>query len=121
MKIQELFDLLAASQDFLGIFEGVESPSQLVSRFERLKREDADGILQDLNALRIATVSALEANLELGGSLGNTDEDEPSDLEAALSGFPEFASEDDERETGNPPNEPSTNPPPTTKKENPSS
>ena len=121
MKIQDLFDLLAASQDFLGIFEGVESPSQLVSRFERLKREDADGILQDLNALRIATVSALEANLELGGSLGDTDDDEPSDLETALGGFPEFTSEDDDEGSGSPQNEPAVNPSPTIKKENPSS
>ena len=120
MKIQELFDLLTASQDFLGIFEGVESPSQLVSRFERLKRENVDGILQDLNTLRIATVSALEANLELGGTLGDTDDDEPSDLEAALSGFPEFASEDDE-ENGHTPNETVANPSSTSIKENPSS
>jgi len=116
MKIQELFDLLAASQDFLTIFDGVESPSQLVSRLERLKREDVEGILQDLNALRLATENALAANLELGGSLGD-DDDDPTDLEDALGEFPEFAS-DDEDPNVQPEKETTTNPTPTIKKEN---
>ena len=121
MKIQELFDLLGAAQDFLTIFEDVESPSQLVSRFERLKREDVEGILQDLNALRFATVAALEANLELGGSLGDTDDDDPTNLEEALGDFPEFASDDSDEEVSPSQGETVSNPSPTPKKENPTS
>lgn len=116
MKIQELFDLLAASQDFISIFDGVETTSQLVSRLERLKREDVEGILQDLNTLRLATGTALEANLELGGSLGDED-DEPSDLEEALDAFPEYAT-DDETEGEQTKNETPATPSVAPKKEN---
>lgn len=73
MKMQTLFDLLEASQDFLAIFEDVSNVAQLVSRLERLKRLDVEGVLEDLDALRVATSNALEDNIELGGSLGSAD------------------------------------------------
>lgn len=88
MKIQELFDLLGSSQDFLSYFEGVQSPAQVTSRLEHLKRQDPEFFLEDLHALRVSTHAALSANIELGGSL-SSDDDVPDDLQNALDEFPD--------------------------------
>ena len=88
MKIQELFDLLGTAQDLLSYFEGVQTPTQVVSRLEHLKHKDPEYFLEDLGALRIAIHSALSANLEMGGSL-SSDDDVPDDLETTLDEFPD--------------------------------
>lgn len=86
MRIQELFDLIGAADDFLSLWHEVETTDQLISRLERLKREDPEGILDDLNGLRIAVSSALAANIELGGALSG-DGEPVSDIDKALEGF----------------------------------
>jgi hypothetical protein len=91
MKIQELFDLLGAAQDHLSYFDGVQTPTQVISRLEHLKHQDPEYFMEDLNALRIATQAALSANLELGGSL-STDDDLPDDLQTTLDEFPDVES-----------------------------
>ena len=89
MKIQELFDLLGAAEDFLSFWEGVETVDQMISRLEHLKRADPEGLLDDLQSLRICTSAAFAANIELGGALAQhgTEDTDDSDLEKALAGF----------------------------------
>jgi hypothetical protein len=89
MKIQELFDLLTASEDFLSFWEGVETVDQMISRLEHLKRADPEGLLEDMQSLKMSTSAAFTANIELGGALTQhgIDSAEDGDLERALAGF----------------------------------
>ena len=89
MKIQTIFDLLGASQDLLSFFDGVETPSQVVSRLETLKRGDVVGMLDDLNSLRMSVTATFSDTIELGGSL-SSEEEGSDDIESALSDFPDL-------------------------------
>lgn len=92
MKIQDLFDLLRSVDDFLSYFENVNTPQQLVSRLEQLKRQDPEGLFDCLEDLRMAEAAALEANLELGGALVS-EPDESDDLLSNLAAFSETPDE----------------------------
>lgn len=114
MKIQTLFDLLESAQDLLSYFDEVTTPQQLVSRLERLKRQDPEGILDDVLTLRACVDTALAAQIELGGSLGETltsDDKEPDkdDIEDLLANFPDSREEETPKDApGNQPTNPST-------------
>jgi hypothetical protein len=81
MKIQALFDILQDAQDVLSYFENVTDKDQMVSRLDRLRRQDPDELLDTIEALRVSTNTALEDHLELGGTLGETQDDDGNLLE----------------------------------------
>ena len=101
MKIQDLFDLINAAEDFISFWNGVDGVDQMVSRLERLKREDPKGMVDDLNALRIAVDAALTANIELGGALSGDGEPtlDTDDLLAGLD-LPDVGVEDHQNAPG---------------------
>lgn len=92
MKIQTLFDLLRASQNLLLAFEGVESPAQLVSRLEKLRRGDAESLLEDVEDLRDAVDTGLSDTIEMSGYQADDNDlpESPTDLDGALDAFPEL-------------------------------
>jgi hypothetical protein len=95
MKIQILFDIIRSSQDLLSAFEGVESPAQLVSRLEKLKRSDVEGLLADVENLRDSVDECLSDTIETGGSLAGDLSDASEELDGALSAFPELEEPDE--------------------------
>jgi hypothetical protein len=80
MKISSLFDLITDANDVLDFFERVESPEQLVSRLERLKRQGATEMFACLEGLRGSVTSALNDTLEMNASLDEPETDEIGDL-----------------------------------------
>jgi hypothetical protein len=86
MKIRDLFDLIRSADELLSsYFENVNTPEQLVSRLEQLKRQDPEGLFDCLEDLRMSTTNALEANIELDGALSGeleTSDDLLRDLES---------------------------------------
>ena len=87
MKIQTLFDLLGSAQDLLSNFEDVTTPQQMVSKLERLKRQDPEGLLDDVLILRASLDAALTAHIELGGALTDDDSEPDSDVDKILAEF----------------------------------
>lgn len=87
MKISSLFNLLNDSQDVLDFFDRVESPEQLVSRLDKLKRQGAEELMTCIIGLRSSAVAALSDTLEMNAVLDD-EEDENLDLdEDILAGF----------------------------------
>ena len=87
MKISSLFNLLNDSQDVLDFFDRVESPEQLVSRLDKLKRQGAEELLTCIVGLRSSAVAALSDTLEMNAVL-DENEDEDLDLDDdLLAGF----------------------------------
>jgi hypothetical protein len=83
MKVSSLFNLIRDASDLLDFFENVESPEQLISRLERLKRQDSRNLLACVDGLRASVDDALEDTLEM--SAADTDatvleDDNDSDL-----------------------------------------
>lgn len=85
MKIKYLVNLTTDATDLLAFFEGVETPEQLVSRLERLKRGNSESgtpLREDLLACivgaRASVKDVWEDTIEPSGSL---DEDEDKDDE----------------------------------------
>jgi hypothetical protein len=86
MRISSLFDLITDGNDVLDFFDRVETPEQLVSRLERLKRQGAEELLACLEGLRASISSALNDTLEMNASIDESSDDdsELGDLDAAL-------------------------------------
>lgn len=85
MKVRSLFDLVSDASDLLDFFARVESEEQLVSRLERLKRQNTDDLLSSIETLRISVEAALSDTLEMTPSMGDEDDfegdlDEEGDL-----------------------------------------
>ena len=91
MKISSLFDIITDSQDVLDFFERVESPEQLISRLDRLKRQGSEELFACLEGLRGSVAAALQDTLEMNASLGDpdTNSDDDLDLDADLDGLTE--------------------------------
>jgi hypothetical protein len=80
MKIQSLFDLITDARDVTDFFAKVESPEQMVSRLERIKRGEAEDFLATVEALQISLAGMLEDTLEMSSSgLDNVDSDSDFD------------------------------------------
>lgn len=88
MRISSLFDIITDANDLLDLFEGVESPEQLVSRLDRLKRQGKEEMFACLQGLRGSITSALNDTLEMNASLDEPEVDDTDDnldnLEATL-------------------------------------
>ena len=91
MRISSLFDIITDAQDVLDFFDRVESPEQLVSRLDRLKRQGSDELLACIEGLRGFVATALQDTLEMNASLGepDTSPDDDLDLDAELEGLAE--------------------------------
>jgi hypothetical protein len=74
MRISSLFDLITDANDLLDLFNGVDSPEQLATRLDRLKRQGKDEMLACLEGLRGSVSMALNDTLEMNAAI-----DEPSD------------------------------------------
>jgi hypothetical protein len=74
MKIRTLFNLLEDAQEISTLFSKVETPEQMVSTLERLKKNGAAEFLDSIQTLRLSVEAAYEESLEMGGSLGDGDE-----------------------------------------------
>ena len=87
MKISSLFDIITDANDVLDFFDRVETPEQLISRLERLKRQGVEELFACIEGLRASVSSALNDTLEMNASLDDpSDEEEDlTDLDAALS------------------------------------
>lgn len=83
MKIKNLFDLMTDAQDFLTFFDKVESPEQLVSRLERLKRGPVRDFFITLEGLRVSVDKCFSDTIEPHGSLDDDEENEDEDEELA--------------------------------------
>jgi hypothetical protein len=82
MKVSSLFNLMNDASDFLDFFDGVDTPEQMVSRLERLKRQGADDLLSCVESLRSAVTTTLDDTLELSPSLEDPgDPGDDSDLD----------------------------------------
>jgi|SRR5579863_1310167 hypothetical protein len=74
MKLRTLFNLIEDADEISTLFSKVETPEQMVSLLERLKKQGAAELLQSVQSLRLSVQAAMEDTLELGGSIG-ADED----------------------------------------------
>jgi hypothetical protein len=82
MKISSLFNLISDASNIIEFFEGVESPEQLVSRLERLKRMGTKELLECIDDLRNAVLEVLDDTLEMSASIseGEDSDSEEDDL-----------------------------------------
>lgn len=105
MKVSSLFDLVTDGRDLLTFFEGVDTGEQLVSRLERLKRQDPDEMLECIEGLRSSITKALSDTLEMSAVLDGDEEEEEEDpeLEAALEKIAKESESSTGEETQNPP------------------
>jgi hypothetical protein len=97
--MQELFDVLRSTDDFLSFFENVASTEQLISRLDQLKRHDPEGLFDCLEELRVSSQNALEANLELSGAL-TSDHESSDDLLGSLNTFTENLNNSPQQQLG---------------------
>jgi hypothetical protein len=88
MKVSSLFNLMNDASDFLDFFDGVDTPEQMVSRLERLKRQGADDLLACIESLRSAVTNTLDDTLELSPSLEDPeDQEDDTELYSDLAGL----------------------------------
>jgi hypothetical protein len=80
MKFKSLFNMSADVTDLLSFFEDVESPEQLISRLERLKRGSAEEMMTCIEGLRHSLTAAMDDTLEMSASLDDDDDDLDDDL-----------------------------------------
>ena len=78
MKIKSLFDLIQDARDVVDCFENVTTGEQMVSRLERIKRNEHTDFMVLIDALKISLQGVLHDTLEIGSS--EMDDDE-ADLE----------------------------------------
>ena len=83
MKVSSFFNLIVDSSDLLDFFQKVDTPEQLVSRLERLKREAPDELLSCIVGLRASIAAALDDTLEMSAVLDEPDNDN-TDLDSEL-------------------------------------
>lgn len=81
MKVQSIFDLVQDSRDLTDFFTNVETPEQMVSRLERIKKGEAEEFLIAIESLRMANENILSDMLEVGGSLSEADDFDDSTLD----------------------------------------
>jgi len=99
MKFRNLFNLIEDTQEICAVFESVETPEQMVSILERLKKQAPQHLLELVNSLRMSTEAVLADSLEPTGTLGEGDGpdafegDDDVDLENLTSGTDEGKSE----------------------------
>lgn len=84
MKISSLFELIRSSNEVAEYFDGVDSPEQMVSRLERLKKAAPTELMEDVRALRNSVSMLLDDTLEMGRSVNDEDENEDEDEEDDL-------------------------------------
>lgn len=75
MKMRTLFNLLEDADDIASLFAKVETPEQMVSLLERLKKQGATEFLESVQSLRLSLQAAMEDTLEIGGAIGGDDDD----------------------------------------------
>lgn len=103
MKMRALFNLVEDAQGISDLFARVESPEQMVSTLERVKKQHAPEFLELIESLRFSLEAVFSDTLELGGTIdegdfdGEPNEGEGEDLLGKI-----------EAEEGNPPQEKST-------------
>jgi len=105
MKVSSLFNLITDASDVLDYFERVDSPAQLVTRLDHLRRLDsARARLTCIAGLRSSVAEALEDTLEMSAMsptiLDDTEGDELIDAE--LDSLTEATSPNPEPEKHNP-------------------
>jgi len=76
MKVSSLFNLITDGSDLLDFFQKVDTPEQLVSRLERLKREAPDELLSCIIGLRTSVSTALDDTLEMSAVIDETDDED---------------------------------------------
>ena len=76
MKIQSLFNLVQEARDVVDCFENVATGEQMVSRLERIKRNEHTDFMVLIDALKISLQGVLHDTLEIGSSEMDTDDDE---------------------------------------------
>jgi hypothetical protein len=76
MKVSSLFTVITDADDVLEFFDGVETTDQLVSRLDRLKRQNTDNLLDCLYALKSSIATALNDTLEMSPDLGEPNEED---------------------------------------------
>jgi hypothetical protein len=79
MKMRTLFNLIEDADEIAGLFAKVETPEQMVSLLERLKKQGATEFLDSVQSLRLSLQAAMEDTLEIGGSIGSDDDDNFAD------------------------------------------
>lgn len=75
MKMRSLFSLIQDAQDVAYIFDKVETPEQMVSLLERIKKQEAPAFLENVQALRLSLEAVLNDMLEVGGPSPLEDDD----------------------------------------------
>lgn len=106
MKVRHLLELIQDAKYLTDFFEGVESPEQMVSALERLKKREApEEFLACVQSLKISCDQILEDTLEMSGF--EPDEmDEKEEGEFDLEGLGLGLGEDSPAENQNPDNAP---------------
>jgi len=80
MRMRTLFNLLEDADEIVVLFSRVETPEQMVSLLERLKKQGAPELLETIQSLRLSLQAIMEETLEIGGSLSDgTEEDNFTD------------------------------------------
>ena len=97
MKIRTLFNLLDDAQEVTSLFLKVETPEQMVSTLERLKKQGAAEFLESIQTLRLSVEATYEESLEMGGGLGFDDEEETKEDENLLEGLSDEEENPDEQ------------------------
>jgi hypothetical protein len=82
MKMRTLFNLIEDADEISSLFVKVETPEQMVSLLERLKKQGAAEFLDSVQSLRLSLQAAMEDTLEIGGTIGSDDEDDFSGEES---------------------------------------
>lgn len=80
MKFKNIFHLIEDAQEVCSLFERVETPEQMVSTLERIKKQFSQELLDLVQSLRLSTEAILEDALEVGGAVGGEPEDADFDF-----------------------------------------
>jgi hypothetical protein len=75
MKMRTLFNLLEDADEISSLFAKVDTPEQMVSLLERLKKQGATEFLESVQSLKLSLQAAMEDTLEMGGTVGADDDD----------------------------------------------
>jgi hypothetical protein len=75
MKMRTLFNLLEDADEISSLFAKVDTPEQMVSLLERLKKQGTTEFLESIQSIRLSLQAAMEDTLEMGGTVGADDDD----------------------------------------------
>ena len=89
MKIRTLFNVLEDANEISSLFSRVETPEQMVSTLERIKKQGAAEFLETIQSLRLSTEAAFQDSLEMGGNLGFGENEDDNEDENLLEGMEE--------------------------------